>query len=224
LALSGDPLDEVAWEKRDAIIQDAKGNVIFKQSDVEVPAGWSQTATNIVASKYLHGRIGTPERESGVRALIKRVVGTIVRWGIADGYFEEPDDASIFEAELTALLVNQYAAFNSPVWFNIGCEQLEPDNASKSWHWNKATGQIERSASGYRNPQCSACFINSVEGSMESILDLAKIEGMLFKWGSGTGTNYSPIRGSMEVLSGGGTASGPLRRMTHVYCEYIEPI
>jgi ribonucleoside-diphosphate reductase alpha chain len=213
LAVSGDPLDEVTWEKRDAVIQDAKGNAVFKQPDVEVPAGWSQTATNIVASKYLHGRIGTPERESGVRALIKRVVGTIVRWGIADGYFEEPSDAHIFEAELTALLVNQYAAFNSPVWFNVGCDQLEPDNASKSWHWNQTTGRIERSASGYQYPQCSACFINSVEDSMESILDLAKIEGMLFKWGSGTGTNYSPIRGSMESLSGGGTASGPLSFM-----------
>jgi len=120
---------------------------------------------------------------------------------------------SLFEAELTTLLVNQYAAFNSPVWFNVGCDQLEPDNASKSWHWNKTTGRIEHSASGYQYPQCSACFINSVEDSMESILDLAKIEGMLFKWGSGTGTNYSPIRGSMESLSGGGTASGPLSFM-----------
>jgi ribonucleoside-diphosphate reductase alpha chain len=213
LSVVGHPFDAVNWERREAVIQDSKGRTIFKQADVEVPPSWSQTATNIVASKYLHGQIGTSERESGVRDLIDRVVSTIARWGSEDGYFDEASDAKIFEYELTALLVNQYAAFNSPVWFNVGCDQLEPDNQSKTWHWIPAKGNVEYSAAGYKHPQCSACFINSVEDSMESILELAKTEGMLFKYGSGTGTNYSPIRGSMEPLSGGGAASGPLSFM-----------
>jgi ribonucleoside-diphosphate reductase alpha chain len=207
------PFDEVTWELRDAIIQDYKGRTIFEQKNVEVPADWSMTATNIVASKYLHGQVGTPERESGVRALITRVAESIRDWGIAGGYFATPADAATFYAELCHLLLNQKVAFNSPVWFNVGCDRLEPNSDAQNWHWNAATGQVEYSVTGYSKPQCSACFINSVSDSLDSILTLAKTEGMLFKWGSGAGSNLSSIRGSMETLSGGGTASGPLSFM-----------
>ncbi len=207
------PFEEITWEFRDAIIQDYKGRTIFEQRNVEVPADWSMTATNIVASKYLHGQIGTPERESGVRALITRVAESIRDWGIRDGYFATPADAATFYAELCHLLLNQKVAFNSPVWFNVGCDRLEPNSDAQNWHWNATTSQIEYSVTGYSKPQCSACFINSVNDSLDSILTLAKTEGMLFKWGSGAGSNLSSIRGSMETLSGGGTASGPLSFM-----------
>ena len=212
------PFDEVTWEFRDAIIQDFKGKTIFEQKNVEVPADWSMTATNIVASKYLHGHIGAPvgseqARESGVRALITRVAESIRDWGIRDGYFATPEDADTFFAELAHLLLNQKVAFNSPVWFNVGCDRLEPNSDAQNWHWNPTTGKVEFSVTGYTRPQCSACFINSVNDSLDSILTLAKTEGMLFKWGSGAGSNLSSIRGSMETLSGGGTASGPLSFM-----------
>jgi ribonucleoside-diphosphate reductase alpha chain len=207
------PFDEITWELRDAIIQDYKGRTIFEQKNVEVPSDWSMTATNIVASKYLHGQVGTPDRESGVRALITRVTESIRDWGIRDGYFATPADAATFHAELCHLLLNQKVAFNSPVWFNVGCDRLEPNSDAQNWHWNPATGRIEFSVTGYSKPQCSACFINSVNDSLDSILTLAKTEGMLFKWGSGAGSNLSNIRGSMETLSGGGTASGPLSFM-----------
>ena len=207
------PFDEITWELRDAIIQDYKGRTIFEQKNVEVPADWSMTATNIVASKYLHGQVGTPERESGVRALITRVAESIRDWGIAAGYFATPADAATFFAELSHLLLNQKVAFNSPVWFNVGCDRLEPNSDAQNWHWNPTTREVEFSVSGYSKPQCSACFINSVNDSLDSILTLAKTEGMLFKWGSGAGSNLSSIRGSMETLSGGGTASGPLSFM-----------
>ncbi len=212
------PYSEVAWERRTASITDATGGTIFEQKDVEVPADWSMTATNIVASKYLHGHIGTPQgefgaRETGVRQLVARVAETIRDWGIAGGYFATPEDAATFHDELVHLLVTQKAAFNSPVWFNVGCERLEPNSDAQNWHWNAHSCAVEFSVTGYRNPQCSACFINSVDDSLDSILTLAKTEGMLFKWGSGTGTNLSSIRGSMETLSGGGTASGPLSFM-----------
>ncbi|WP_263383228.1 vitamin B12-dependent ribonucleotide reductase [Granulicella arctica] len=207
------PYDEIVWEKRDAVIQDWKGNLIFEQKAVEVPADWSMTATNIVASKYLHGLNGTAERESGVRALITRVAESIRDWGIRDGYFASTGDAEIFYAELCHLLLNQKVAFNSPVWFNVGCDRLEPNSDAQNWHWNPHTCAIEFSVTGYSKPQCSACFINSVQDSLDSILTLAKTEGMLFKWGSGAGSNLSSIRGSMETLSGGGTASGPLSFM-----------
>jgi ribonucleoside-diphosphate reductase alpha chain len=212
------PYSEVAWERRTASISDATGGTIFEQKDVEVPADWSMTATNIVASKYLHGHIGTPQgefgaRETGVRQLVARVAETIRDWGIAGGYFATPEDAATFHDELVHLLVTQKAAFNSPVWFNVGCERLEPNSDAQNWHWNAHSCAVEFSVTGYRNPQCSACFINSVDDSLDSILTLAKTEGMLFKWGSGTGTNLSSIRGSMETLSGGGTASGPLSFM-----------
>lgn len=180
------PFDKVEWEKRTALIGNEKGITIFKQENVEVPKGWSQTATNIVASKYFHGKHNTPERETSVRQLIGRVVDTIVRWGQEGGYFANAASREAFRDELTHLLVEQKMAFNSPVWFNVGCQP---------------------------KPQCSACFINSVQDSMESIMGLTRTEGMLFKWGSGTGTNFSTLRGSRETLSGGGIASGPVSFM-----------
>ena len=207
------PYDEVEWDLRLAQITDAQGNVIFEQKDVEVPKDWSMTATNIVASKYLHGKIGTPERETGVRQLVARVAETIRDWGMAQGYFRTPEDGATFHDELVHILVRQYAAFNSPVWFNVGCDRIEPNSDGRNWHWNPRTQQVEFGVTGYSKPQCSACFINSVKDSLDSILTLAKTEGMLFKWGSGTGTNLSPLRGSTETLSGGGTASGPLSFM-----------
>ncbi len=207
------PYDELEWDLRLAQITDAQGNVIFEQKDVEVPKDWSMTATNIVASKYLHGKIGTPERETGVRALVTRVAETIRNWGLAQGYFKTPEDGATFHDELVHILVRQYAAFNSPVWFNVGCDRIETNSDARNWHWNPATQQVEFGVTGYSKPQCSACFINSVKDSLDSILTLAKTEGMLFKWGSGTGTNLSPLRSSTEGLSGGGTASGPLSFM-----------
>lgn len=180
-----DPADQIEWELRTASITDENGKVIFEQKDVEVPKFWSALATNVVASKYFRGPLG-PERERSVKQLVGRVVRTLGQWGREGGYFASEKDAQVFEAELSHLLYNQKMSFNSPVWFNVG---VEPE------------------------PQCSACFINSVEDSMESILSLAKVEGMLFKYGSGTGTNLSPIRSSKEELSGGGTASGPVSFM-----------
>jgi len=207
------PYEEVQWERRTASITDTKGNTIFEQKDVEVPADWSMTATNIVASKYLHGQLDTPERETGVRQLVGRVAETVRDWGMVGGYFATPIDAAIFHDELVHMLLTQKAAFNSPVWFNVGCDRLEPDADGQNWHWDPVTGGVQYAATGYRNPQCSACFINAVDDSLDSILTLAKTEGMLFKWGSGTGTNLSSLRGSMELLSGGGQASGPLSFM-----------
>src|SRR5204862_281284 len=207
------PYDEIEWEKRIAQITDSKGGVIFEQKDVEVPKDWSMTATNIVASKYLHGTLGTPERESGVRALVTRVAETIRDWGLAQGYFRTPEDGAAFHDELAHILLRQYAAFNSPVWLNVGCDRIEPNSDGQNWHWNAQTQKVEFGVTGYTKPQCSACFINSVKDSLDSILTLAKTEGMLFKWGSGTGTNLSPLRSSTEGLSGGGTASGPLSFM-----------
>src|SRR3984957_1412725 len=207
------PYDEVEWDLRLAQITDSQGGIIFEQKDVEVPKDWSMTATNIVASKYLHGKIGTPEREKGVRQLVGRVAETIRDWGMAQGYFRTPEDGATFHDELVHILVRQYAAFNSPVWFNVGCDRIEPSSDGRSWHWNPQTQNVEFGVTGYSKPQCSACFINSVKDSLDSILTLAKTEGMLFKWGSGTGTNLSPLRSQTEGLSGGGTASGPLSFM-----------
>src|ERR1700685_3533008 len=207
------PYDEIEWELRTAQITDSQGGVIFEQKNVEVPKDWSMTATNIVASKYLHGQIGTGERETGVRQLVARVAETIRDWGMKDGYFRTSEDAATFHDELFHLLIRQHMAFNSPVWFNVGCERVEPKSDATNWHWNFTTQQVEFGATGYTRPQCSACFINSVKDSLDSILTLAKTEGMLFKWGSGTGTNLSPLRGSTEGLSGGGTASAPLSFM-----------
>ncbi|HEV2022871.1 MAG TPA: vitamin B12-dependent ribonucleotide reductase, partial [Terriglobales bacterium] len=207
------PYSEVEWERRTASISDSQGNSIFEQLDVEVPKDWSMTATNIVASKYLHGKLGAPERENGVRALITRVAETIRDWGQAQGYFRSADDGQTFHDELVHILVQQKAAFNSPVWFNVGCDRIEPNSDAQNWHWSPQLARVEFGRTGYRYPQCSACFINSIKDSLDSILTLAKTEGMLFKWGSGTGTNLSPLRSSIEGLSGGGIASGPLSFM-----------
>jgi ribonucleoside-diphosphate reductase alpha chain len=181
-----DPFDEVEWELRSAVIGSQGGEVVFEQRDVEIPKFWSQQATNIVVSKYFRGQIGTPERERSVKQLIGRVVDTITKWGRDHKYFASEHDLQAFSDDLKHILVYQKAAFNSPVWFNCGFE---------------------------KQPQCSACFINSVQDTMDSILTLARTEGMLFKFGSGTGTNLSPIRSSKELLAGGGTASGPVSFM-----------
>jgi ribonucleoside-diphosphate reductase alpha chain len=180
------PFDEIEWEFRNASITNERGEVIFEQRDVEVPKSWSMTATNVVVSKYFHGQLGSPDRETSVRQLVDRVARTIAEWGKQDGYFRTDEDTEIFYHELSYLLVHQHFSFNSPVWFNCGIEE---------------------------KPQCSACFINSVEDTMESILELARTEGRLFKWGSGTGSNLSTLRSSKEQLSGGGTASGPVSFM-----------
>jgi ribonucleoside-diphosphate reductase alpha chain len=180
------PYDEIAWEIRTAAIGNESGKLVFEQKDVEVPASWSQLATNVVVSKYFRGHLNTPERETSVRQLIDRVVTTIAAWAETQRYFATPEDLAAFQAELTHLLVHQKMSFNSPVWFNVGIEA---------------------------KPQCSACFINSVQDSMTSIMDLAKTEAMLFKFGSGAGSNLSPIRSSREKMAGGGTASGPVSFM-----------
>ena len=180
------PFDEVEWDLRTAVISNETGQMVFEQRDVEFPKFWSQMATNVVASKYFRGQIGTPERERSVKQLIGRVVHTIAGWGRKQGYFASEQDVQNFSDELTYLLLHQKASFNSPVWFNCGVEA---------------------------KPQCSACFINSVGDTMEGILNLAKTEGLLFKWGSGTGTNFSSLRSSKEHIQGGGTASGPVSFM-----------
>jgi ribonucleoside-diphosphate reductase alpha chain len=179
--------DLIEWERRTAGIMGEKGQVIFEQKDVEVPSSWSQLAINVVAQKYFRGSPGSPERETSVKQIIDRVVDTLAQWGREGGYFATDEDAENWAEELRFLLVTQQASFNSPVWFNIGVPG--------------------------RSQQGSACFINSVQDSMESILDLVKTEGMLFKFGSGTGTNLSVLRSSREQLSGGGTASGPVSFM-----------
>ena len=181
------PYDELTWERRDAVITNWRdGTTAFEQRDLEFPSTWSQNATNIVAQKYFRGPLGTPQREHSVRQMVDRVAGTITRWGTKDGYFATDGDAEAFQAELTHLLVNQKAAFNSPVWFNVG---VEPD------------------------PQCSACFILSVSDTMPSILNWYVEEGMIFKGGSGSGINLSTIRSSREQLGNGGEASGPVSFM-----------
>ncbi len=181
-----DPFDAVEWELRDAVISNEKGEKVFEQKGVEMPKFWSQTATNVVVSKYFRGHLGSLDRERSVRQLIGRVADTLTGWGRGGGYFATEADAQTFHDELTHILLHQYACFNSPVWFNVGIEA---------------------------KPQCSACFINSVEDTMGSILTLAKTEGMLFKYGSGTGSNLSKLRSSREPLAGGGTASGPVSFM-----------
>jgi len=208
------PFDEVEWEMRTASIQNEKGQAIFEQRNVEVPADWSQTATNIVASKYFHGKLGTPERESSVRQLISRVADTIAQWGVDDSYFRTEEDARNFHDELVHILVRQKASFNSPVWFNCGLwHKYHRNSPASGWYWDPAAAGVKKETEAYRHPQCSACFINSVQDNLDSILTLAKTEGMLFKWGSGTGTNLSTLRSSVEPLSGGGIASGPLSFM-----------
>src|SRR4051812_26886363 len=179
------PFDQIEWELRDAVIGNPESPA-FEQRGVEFPKSWSQNATNIVAQKYFRGKLGSPERESSVKQMIGRVAGTISNWGRELGYFASEEGADAFEAELAAILLNQKAAFTSPVWFNVGFEE---------------------------KPQCSACFILSVEDTIESILDWNTKEGMIFRGGSGSGINLSNIRGSVEHLSKGGLASGPVSFM-----------
>jgi ribonucleoside-diphosphate reductase alpha chain len=203
------PYDQTTWELRTATIGTDKGSVIFEQRDVEVPADWSQTATNIVASKYFHGRMGSPERETSVAQLVHRVVDTIADWGLAGNYFKTKEDGENFRLELAHLMLTQKACFNSPVWFNVGVREAR----GYGFYFDEAEQVVRKLVPGENHPQCSACFINSVGDSLESILDLAKTEGMLFKWGSGTGTNLSSIREEDAHLWGGGRASGPLSFM-----------
>jgi ribonucleoside-diphosphate reductase alpha chain len=206
------PFDQIEWDKRTAEITDDANKVIFRQENVEVPKSWSVLATKVVVSKYFYGEQHTSERETSVRQLIHRITRTIADWGIADGYFSKAD-GEIFYEELTWLCLNQYGAFNSPVWFNVGLyhEYGVGKNSSKgNWFFNRKTKEAERAATQYEYPQGSACFIQSVKDDMESIMHLAYSEAMLFKYGSGTGTDLTPIRSSREKLSGGGRPSGPM--------------
>ncbi len=202
------PYDEIQWELRTASIGNDKGAIIFEQRDVETPADWSQTATNIVVSKYFHGKVGSPERERSVAQLVHRVVDTIADWGKSQGYFATSEDGENFRHELAHLMLTQKACFNSPVWFNVGVKEAR----GYGWYYDFDSEGI-RKLSKESRPQCSACFINSVSDSLESILEPAKTEGMLFKWGSGTGSNLSSLREEDAILSGGGRASGPLSFM-----------
>lgn len=210
-----DPFDTVQWELRSAAIKDESGKALFEQTNCEIPADWSQLATNVVVSKYFYGDPTNPkERENSVRQLIHRVTRTMADWGIADGYFDTPEDGERFYRELTWLCLHQVGSFNSPVWFNVGLhQQYDVSGAKCNWHYNVATGQVEQPENPYEYPQGSACFIQSVGDNMEDIMRLATSEAMLFKFGSGTGTDLSTIRSSREKLSGGGKPSGPLSFM-----------
>lgn len=206
------PFDQIEWDRRTAEITDDSGKAIFKQENVEVPKSWSLLATKVVVSKYFYGEQNTPERETSVKQLIHRVSRTIADWGIKDGYFSKAE-GEVFYDELAWLCLNQYGAFNSPVWFNVGLYHqygVGRNSARGNWYFNHAKGQAERASTQYEYPQGSACFIQSVEDNMEDIMRLAYSEAMLFKYGSGTGTDLSPIRSSKEKLSGGGRPSGPL--------------
>jgi len=206
------PFDQIEWDKRTAEITDDGGKVIFKQDNVEVPKSWSVLATKVVVSKYFYGEQNTSERETSVRQLIHRITRTIADWGVKDGYFSKAE-GEVFYDELTWLCLNQYGAFNSPVWFNVGLYHqygIGKNSDKGNWVYNRKTKQAERASTQYEFPQCSACFIQSVKDNMESIMHLAYAEAMLFKFGSGTGSDLSPIRSAREKLSGGGRPSGPL--------------
>ena len=206
------PYDEIVWNKRNVTITDDKNKPIFEQKDVEVPASWSELAIKIVASKYFYGAHKTPERENSVRSLIHRVANTLRTWGVESGYFSE-ESGQVFYDELSYICLNQYGAFNSPVWFNVGLwheYKAGANGTSGGWAYNYETGQVEKQTLPYLRPQGSACFIQSVDDNMDSIMSLATSEAMLFKFGSGTGTDLTTLRSSKEKLSGGGTPSGPL--------------
>ncbi len=209
-----DPFDTVEWELRSAAIKGEKGDVVFEQNDCEIPTSWSQLATNVVVSKYFFGELGTSERENSVRHLIHRVTRTIADWGTEDGYFATEEDGERFYRELTWLCLHQYASFNSPVWFNVGLyHQYGVRGDMCNWHWSEAAGDAIQPENPYEYPQGSACFIQSVQDNMEDIMELARSEAMLFKFGSGTGTDLSSLRSHREKLSGGGKPSGPLSFM-----------
>src|SRR5437868_1435126 len=210
------PFEQIEWDRRTAKITDDGGKVIFEQENIEVPRSWSELATKIAVSKYFYGDIanGTDPhqggRETSVRQLIHRVTRTIADWGLADGYFADAKTADIFYDELTWLCVNQHGAFNSPVWFNVGLYHqygTGRDAGVGNYFYNRETGVAERAPSQYEYPQGSACFIQSVEDTMEDIMRLATSEAMLFKYGSGTGSDLSSLRSTREKLSGGGIPS-----------------
>src|SRR5690348_1139867 len=213
------PFDQIEWERRTAEITDDSGKVIFRQENVEVPKNWSALATKIAVSKYFYGDIahGTDPhkggRENSVRQLVHRVTRTMADWGLADGYFADAETAEIFYDELTWLCLNQHGAFNSPVWFNVGLYHeygIGKGAGEGNYFYNRATGKSERAPTQYEYPQGSACFIQDVKDTMEDIMRLATSEAMLFKYGSGTGTDLSTLRSTKEKLSGGGKPSGPL--------------
>ena len=209
-----DPFETVQWERRSAAIKDENGDVLFEQQECEIPADWSQLATNVVVSKYFYGETGSSERENSVRQLIHRVTRTISDWGFEDGYFATKEDGETFYRDLTWLCLHQHGAFNSPVWFNVGLfHQYGVTGAKCNWRWNTEARRVEQPENPYEFPQSSACFIQSVNDNMEDIMRLATSEAMLFKFGSGTGTDLSTVRSSREKLSGGGKPSGPLSFM-----------
>ncbi|MEK6246904.1 MAG: vitamin B12-dependent ribonucleotide reductase [Planctomycetales bacterium] len=209
-----DPFDTVEWDNRVAEIKGENGELLFEQTDCEVPSTWSQLATNVVVSKYFYGEVNTPERESSVRQLIHRVSRTIADWGTDDGYFASPEDGENFYRELSWLCLHQHGAFNSPVWFNVGLyHQYGVTGTKCNWHWDPVTETVNQPENPYEFPQGSACFIQSVNDNMEDIMRLATSEAMLFKFGSGTGTDLSTLRSHREKLSGGGRPSGPLSFM-----------
>ena len=209
-----DPFDTVEWTTRTAAIKGEGGSIFFEQDDCEFPSTWSQLAVNVVASKYFFGEPNTPQREKSVRQVIHRVSRTIADWGFEDGYFATRRDAEVFYRDLTWLLLHQYGSFNSPVWFNVGLyPQYGITGGKCTWHWNEEAGEATQPENPYEHPQASACFIQSVADDMEAIMDLARSEAMLFKFGSGTGTDLSTIRSSCEKLAGGGKPSGPLSFM-----------
>lgn len=213
------PYDEIEWEMRSAEITDEKGKAIFRQDNIEVPKAFSELATKILASKYFYGDIENGRdpraggRESSFRQVVDRVVNTLTVWGAQDGYFADAKEQKVFKEDLTWLLVNQVAAFNSPVWFNLGLHQeygVGKESARGNYYWDKEAAAVERAPNPYEYPQCSACFIQQVDDDLESIMSLAQSEAMLFKFGSGSGTDLSSIRSTREKLSGGGRPSGPL--------------
>ena len=209
-----DPFESTDWELRSAEIKDDQGNALFEQHECEIPTDWSQLATNVVVNKYFYGEIGTPARETSVRQLIHRVIRTIADWGLDDGYFRTPEDGENFYRDLTWLCLHQHGAFNSPVWFNVGLyHQYNVSGARCTWHWDTRSNSARQPENPYEFPQASACFIQSVDDTMEDIMRLVSSEAMLFKFGSGTGTDLSTLRSWREGLAGGGQPSGPLSFM-----------
>jgi len=209
-----DVFDTVNWEVRSAAIKGENGEVLFEQTNCEVPSFWSQLATNVICSKYFYGEVGTDQREYSVRQLIHRVVRTITDWGLQDGYFASAEDGERFYRDLSWLCLHQHGAFNSPVWFNVGLyHQYGVTGAKCNWRWDAQTRTVIQPENPYEFPQGSACFIQHVADNMEDIMELARSEAMLFKFGSGTGTDLSTLRSHREKLAGGGKPSGPLSFM-----------
>src|SRR5215467_6196803 len=209
-----DPFDTVEWDKRSAQIKDESGKVLFEQKNCEIPTTWSPLATNVVVSKYFYGEAGTAEREQSVRQVVYRVARTIADWGMKDGYFSTVEDGENFYRELAWLCLHQHGCFNSPVWFNVGLyHQYGVKGCRGNYRWDTETNSIQRPDTPYEYPQASACFIQSVDDNMEDIMRLATSEAMLFKFGSGTGTDLSTLRSYREKLAGGGKPSGPLSFM-----------